>query len=139
MPTLTRWFLKSALAWLAAAGLVGAAMALRARLGLPAYVAALQPVYLHMFTVGWVTQLIFGVAHWMFPKPPPAAVARGVRLGWLTWLGLNAGLALRAAGEPWAAAGGGGAAAGALAAAALLQAGAVWLFIAAIWPRVRGR
>jgi hypothetical protein len=27
-----------------------------------------MPVYLHLFMIGWVTQMIFGVAYWMFPR-----------------------------------------------------------------------
>lgn len=146
MPTLTRWYLKSALAWLALAGLAGAALTLRPLLGRPPVLAALQPVLaalqpvqVHMWMVGWVTQLIFGIAHWLFPKPEPASALRGERLGWLTWLALNAGLALRVVGEPLVAGRPGAAAGGLVALSAVLQPLAAWLFVAAIWPRVRAR
>ena len=135
MPTLTRWYLKSALAWLAAAALAGAAVALQPALDLPPWIARLRPTYVHMLMVGWVTQLIFGVAHWMFPKPAPATVPRTDRLGWLAWLALNVGLALRVVAEPAAPA----LPLAVLAASAVLQPVAAWLFVAAIWPRVRVR
>lgn len=139
MPTLTRWYLKSALVWLAAAGIVGAAVTLSPLLRLPPVLTALRPVYVHLLMVGWVTQLIFGVAHWMFPKPVAAWAERGQRLGWLTWLALNAGLVLRLAAEPVVAEQPGGAAGWALALSAGLQLLAGWLFVAATWPRVRSR
>jgi len=28
----------------------------------------LFPVYIHLLVFGWLTQLIFGVIYWMFPK-----------------------------------------------------------------------
>ncbi|GAB4528205.1 MAG: hypothetical protein Kow0063_04200 [Anaerolineae bacterium] len=71
MPPLTRWFIKVSLIYLVAALLLGAALEARTLLGLPASVNTLRPVYFHLFMVGWVTQLIFGVAGWMFPKASP--------------------------------------------------------------------
>jgi hypothetical protein len=64
MPALTRWFLRSALVYLVAALLVGVALALPHGPALD----ALAPVWTHLFMVGWVTQTIFGVAYWMFPR-----------------------------------------------------------------------
>lgn len=139
MPTLTRWYLKSALLWLAAALTVAAALALRPLLDLPAGVGALQPVYFHLLMVGWVTQLIFGVVYWLFPKPAPAWAARSERLGWLTWAALNLGLALRAVAEPATTLSASHAFGGLLALSALLQLLAGWLFVATTWPRVRLR
>ncbi|MEJ2559623.1 MAG: hypothetical protein P8186_26075 [Anaerolineae bacterium] len=100
MPPITRWFIKAALAYFVAALLVGMALAARAIWSLPAIVAALGPVYFHLFMVGWVTQLIFGVVYWMFPKYSRER-PRGSEGVWLAtlWL-LNIGLLLRVIGEP---------------------------------------
>jgi hypothetical protein len=60
-------------------------------------------------------------------------------LGWLTYVALNAGLLLRVIFEPlhaWLAAPWLG---WPLAISALLQVLAVWAFVIAIWPRVKGR
>ncbi|MFT3895418.1 MAG: hypothetical protein QM730_27655 [Anaerolineales bacterium] len=62
MPPLTRWFLKAALVYLILALCAGILLAL------PDPIAGLFPVYFHLLTFGWLTQLIFGVALWMFPK-----------------------------------------------------------------------
>jgi len=82
MPTLSRWFVKTALVYFVAALLTGVALMLRLVLELPPEVAALQPVYFHLLMVGWVSQLIFGVVYWMFPKYTPDKPRGSERLGW---------------------------------------------------------
>jgi hypothetical protein len=100
MPPLTRWFIKASLVYFVAALLVGIGLAGRAVWNLPQIAATLGPVYFHLFMVGWVTQLIFGVVYWMFPKYSKEK-PHGSEALWLTtlWL-LNVGLLLRALGEP---------------------------------------
>ena len=97
----------------------------------------LWPTYVHLLVLGWLTQLIFGVAYWMFPRPLPQASRHGERLGWPTYWLFNIGLVLRILGEgSWAAGRGMNAM---LVAAAMLQLIAGWSFVLMIWPRVRGR
>jgi cbb3-type cytochrome oxidase subunit 1 len=100
MPPITRWFIKAGLAYFVAALLVGMALAARAVWNLPRIAATLGPVYFHLFMVGWVTQLIFGVVYWMFPKYSKEK-PHGSEALWLAtlWL-LNIGLLLRVIGEP---------------------------------------
>lgn len=82
MPVLTRWFLKAALLYLVAALITGVVLALPASSASPA-IAALTPVYFHLLMVGWVTQMIFGVAYWMFPRrKTPALVGPEWPGGW---------------------------------------------------------
>ena len=100
MPPLTRWFVRTALAYFVAALAVGVGLMLRLVIDLPAAVAALQPAYFHLLMVGWVTQLIFGVVFWMFPKSSAEHPRGSEALGWDTYWLLNAGLPLRAVGEP---------------------------------------
>jgi hypothetical protein len=100
MPPLTRWHIKSALVYFVAALLAGLGLALRSVMELPSIVGALAPVYFHLLMVGWVTQLIFGVAYWMFPRFSAEEPRGNEPLGWATcWL-LNIGLVLRVIGEP---------------------------------------
>ena len=84
MPPLTRWYVRLAFAYLVLALVASALAAARQPLGLPAVIAALGPVAVHLFVVGWITQMIFGVAYWMFPRrsaelprgdPAPAVAA----------------------------------------------------------------
>lgn len=68
MPHITRLFIKTSLLYLVAALLAGLLLMLRPLVDLPVIVGGLSPVYFHLFMVGWVMQLIVGVAYWMFPK-----------------------------------------------------------------------
>ena len=133
MPPLTRWFIKSALACFVAALLVGVSLAARSLVNLPPVFAALQPVYFHLLMVGWVTQLIFGVAFWMFPKFSREQPRGSERLGWATFALLNIGLLLRAVGEPQAGAG------WLIALSAVLQWLAGMAFVINSWARVKER
>jgi hypothetical protein len=137
MPPLTRWYIKTALAYFVTSLLVGAIVAARPLLNLPPALAALAPVYIHLLMVGWITQLIFGVAHWMFPKFSKEMPRGSDQLAVAVYLLLNAGLILRAIGEPLQAfqpeAGWGWL----LAISAVLQWLAGMSFVANTWPRVK--
>lgn len=134
MPTITRWLVKTSLVML----VVG--LAVGVYLHLPQVpTAGLFPLYLHLLTFGWLTQLIIGIALWMLPKYTLAQPRGDERLNWLIYLCLNSGLVLRALFEPlpvsalvpWRGIG--------LVAAAVLQWMAGLLFILQAWPRVKGR
>lgn len=59
------------------------------------------PTLIHLYTLGWVTQMIMGVAFWMFPKPRGAQTPRGNEtLVWVSFVSLNLGLILRTLSEP---------------------------------------
>ena len=136
MPPVTRWLLRAGMFWLLA-GLAGGVLVAARPSFLPAAVGTAGPAVFHLLTVGWLTQLIFGVAHWMFPRAPAGPPRGREGLLWLAFAFLNGGLLLRLAAEPLA--GLGHAAPVALPASGLLQFGAAVCFVAHIWPRVRGR
>ena len=139
MPTLTRWFIKTALFCFVTALVLGAAMQSRSLVrGLPA-LAAMWPAYLHLLMVGWVTGLIFGVAYWLFPRSDRWRSALSERLGWAAYGFLNTGLLLRVVAEPAAALDPGTPVRWLLPLAALLQLGGACAFATLIWPRVRVR
>lgn len=100
MPSLTRWFIKSAFVYFVAALLVGVALATRSLSDLPLLLTALGPGYFHLFMLGWVTQLIFGVVYWMFPKYSREQPHGSERLWLATYWLLNIGLVLRLLSEP---------------------------------------
>src|SRR5687768_4376491 len=100
MPRLTRWHLRTALLWFVVALLIGVLLAVGPRLALPPGVSSLGPAYFHLLMVGWVTQLIFGVGFWMFPKYSAERPRGSERLGWACYGLLNTGLLLRVAAEP---------------------------------------
>ena len=139
MPPLTRWFLKAALVYLVAALSTGVALAAGGAGGLGPLVGALAPVYVHLFMVGWVTQLIFGVSLWMFPRYSRESPRGSEGLGWATLVALNLGLVLRAVAEPAHALGPRTLTGWALVLSAFLQWSAGLLYVASIWPRVKER
>ena len=100
MPALTRWYLKSAWICFILALLAALLQAGQGVMPIPILISALGPVYLHLFMVGWATQLIFGVVFWMFPKYSLEKPRGSEPLGWATFWLLNVGLILRATGEP---------------------------------------
>jgi hypothetical protein len=67
---------------------------------LPAWMRVISPVYFHVFMVGWVTQLIFGVVYWMFPRYRREQPRGRTWLAWITLVTLNLGLMLRMVAEP---------------------------------------
>ena len=100
-------------------------------------IRAVWPAYLHLLVVGWLTQLIFGVAYWMFPRYSAEQPRGSERLGWAALALLNAGLLLRAVAEPWHAVTGHGGTV--LVASAAFQMLAGLAFVANTWPRIRER
>lgn len=139
MPTLTRWFIKTALVYFAVALLMGIATQAAVILPLPPTITALRPVYTHLLMVGWVTQLIIGMAYWMFPKYSQAHPRGSERLGWATYVLLNVGLLLRVVVEPLMTTQSGNGLGWLLAISAVLQFLAGWAFIINTWVRVKVR
>lgn len=99
MPPLTRWFVKTSFAYLALALLAGLLLEIQSTLKLT-WLGGIFPVYIHLFVVGWLTQLIFGVVFWMFPKYSAEHPRGSETLGWWTYALLNISLVLRALAEP---------------------------------------
>ena len=139
MPRLTRYFIKTALLYLALALVLGLLLAARAALDLPAEFAALSPVFFHVFMVGWVTQLIFGMLFWMLPKYSKEQPRGHEKLAWAAYWLINSGLVLRIIGEPLTALRSEWGLGWLLGLSALLQLGGGWAFIFNAWPRVRER
>jgi hypothetical protein len=139
MPTLTRWYVKSALVFFIAALFIGLAQSVGGFLGGSPLLSALGPVYFHLFMVGWITQLIFGIVFWMFPKYSLERPRGSERLGWGVFILINAGLVLRAFGEPLNSLSPGSIWGWLLGASAIFQ----WLaglgFVANTWARVKER
>lgn len=139
MPQPSLWFVRSGMLCLALALLLGLVQMAAQAFGGAALFAALGPVVLHLFVVGWVTQLIFGVAYWMFPRYSRELPYGSARLAWFTFFALNLGLLLRVFAEPlhtmtrsapwgWL-----------LATSAVLQWASAVAFVLNTWSRVRER
>ncbi len=136
MPPLTRAFVKSGFLALVLSLLLELLQLRPAGLWPALPGAALHLLALHLVTVGWLFQVITGVAFWMFPKHPTRPPRGPEPLGWAALLLMNAGLAVRLLGEPWRL--GWNGPAWPLLLSALLQLAAVGCVTLLLWPRIRG-
>ncbi len=98
MPDLARWYFKTSLVYLIAGLLIGVVLSIGGPLG--GLLAGMTPVYYHVLVVGWITQLILGVAIWMFPKYTLEQPRGNETMAWGAYLLLNLGLVLRVIAEP---------------------------------------
>lgn len=111
MPKTTRVCVKMSLVYLCLGSLLGALLLVLAAAGVPrgAAVSALKASHVSLLLVGWLTQLIFGVAWWLFPalkirlqphsldEHRRGQMQRGSEaLFWATFACLNAGVVLQA-------------------------------------------
>ncbi len=138
MPRESRLFLKTSLVALALAFVWGAAMALCEAAGVP-YPPMLPIEHAHLAFVGWLVNLVIGIAWWMLPlnrERFPDTAGRYPRWAPLTvWLLLNVGLAARLISEPALQV---PIARPVLALAGIAQVLAIVVFAACAWFRVRG-
>ncbi len=132
MPTITRYFIKTAMLYFVIGLLMAFLLSIKTFVTLPDAILLLNPTYLHVLVMGWITQLIFGVAYWMFPKYSKNKPRGDERIGWFIFICFNLGLITRIIGEPFAVR-------WLLPISAVLQFVAVWFFILAVWPRVKER
>lgn len=96
MPLIARLFIKTGLLFFAGALLTGVLSHTALGEGF-----RLSPLFWHMLTVGWITQIIIGVSLWMFPGRPKTDAFKPNITGWLSFGFLNTGLLLRLGIEPW--------------------------------------
>jgi hypothetical protein len=139
MPTITRLMIKTALCYLLVGIVLTSLWFIETAYPIHPLLRALQPTALHLIVVGWLTQLIFGIALWMFP-PWSRSTPRGPeRLNQACYGLLNAGLLLRLVAEPLTSLQSASWVRWLLVTSAITQVVAVWIFISLIWTRVRGK
>jgi hypothetical protein len=109
MPTTSRLFVKASLIYLGVGAVIGALLLVNRWIPLGSPVTALRTSHIQVLLAGWLTQLILGVAWWLFPpmalRPRPNS-PRSIRRGqaqrgseplfWTTFICLNAGILLQA-------------------------------------------
>jgi hypothetical protein len=113
MPITSRSFVKASIVYLCLGAVLGALLLVNRWVPLGSAIPLLRTSHIQMLVVGWLTQLILGVAWWLFPplkiglrKDSPLPIRRGQSqrgsepLFWATFLCLNTGVALRALFEP---------------------------------------
>lgn len=141
MPFEVRLFIKTGIIYMIVTFLVGAVMLAAEGLGHPApFVIGVE--HGHAGFVGWLVNVVIGVALWMFPLAretfPTTAGRYPPRAALACWTFLNVGLLMRLLIEPWYQLRGHPALAGAgLVVSAVLQASAIGIFASIVWHRIR--
>lgn len=113
MPATSRAFVRASIVYLCLGAILGALLYINRWIPLGAAIADLRVFHVQALVVGWLTQLILGVAWWLFPplriglrRDEPRPTRRGQQqrgsepLFWATFVCLNAGILLRAFGDP---------------------------------------
>lgn len=136
MPFLARLTIKTALVYLAIAFLGWFLASTPVDAVIP-IAASTRLAQTHLFVVGWLTQLIFGVAFWFFPRHSREAPYGPTWLAWAGYVLLNVGLPLRLVCEPLVLASGPGR--WGLVVSALLQWLGALCQAAYLWTRVKAR
>jgi len=139
MATVTRIFIKTALGYACIGMLLSALWLINGVWTLHPLLGAIQPMAIHMIVIGWLTQLIVGVALWMFPVWSKAQPRGPEWLSWTCYGLLNAGLILRVIAEPLSTQAMTPLLSWILIFSALLQVAALWLFAGLVWRRVRAK
>jgi hypothetical protein len=67
MPVTSRLFVKASIIYLCLGAILGALMFINRWIPLGAWVSYIRVSHVEMLIVGWLTQLILGVAWWLFP------------------------------------------------------------------------
>ncbi len=150
MPVTSRVFVKASVVYLCLGALLGALMLINRWIPIDSSLFALRDSHVSMLVVGWLTQLILGVAWWLFPPLKIGLVSgssRPVRRGqaqrgseplfWVTFACLNAGVLLDSLGEPLAVWTGLQAFRSVAGVSELFLLGAAIAFVVNMWRRVR--
>lgn len=137
MPTLSRWFIKAGILYFLLSMVLAILLKFPVQPKLAVWISPFNAVYYHFLGLGWITQIIFGVSHWMFPRYTKEFPRGQTILGWLVFITLNAGLLLRAITEPFMQQSNAILLKVALTAAAVLQVSAAVFYALHIWPRVK--
>jgi len=93
VPRLSRWFVRSALAYLMAGFTAGAFILFqKGGAGMPG-AWRFHAAHIAWLTIGWSAQLAMGVAFWILPRWFRSPRPRGdVRPAWASWALMNVGL-----------------------------------------------
>jgi hypothetical protein len=147
MPTTTRITIKVSILYLILGAALGALLMINGWLPLGPAITYVKPAHVQFLVVGWLTQLILGVAWWLFPPIafrlrgkdyPHGQAQRGSEpLFWVTFAVLNAGVVLYALAQPLFTRTGSGLFGGLVALAGVCLLAAALTFVANMWARIR--
>ena len=98
MPRASVWLIRIALLHLLSGAVLGTAYLVFKATGTPAWVATHRPVHMEQMLVGWMVQLVIGVAWWILPRPAEPERAPRAATMWLVGVLLNGGVVVAALG-----------------------------------------
>ena len=137
MPTLSRYFLRGGILYLALGLLPGGIILLQKGTGWLPLAWILLPAHTYLVLIGGISQFTLGVCYWIFPRFGGGTSRGNTLLAWLSYATLNAALGLVIFHLPIQVLFGAPAANLAFAGAGILQSVAALAFVLHIWPRIR--
>lgn len=125
MPRVSAWFIRTSLGHLVGGFALGALLLASKGIPLGSGIWAFRSVHIEMLLVGWIIQLVMGVAIWILPRfVVHQAPRRSAVTAWLAFALLNSGVILVSFGGLWVAPG------------RLVEIGAALSFAVHLWGRV---
>jgi hypothetical protein len=99
MPRVSAWFVRASLCHMVGGFVLGGLLLAGKGVALPPGLWALRSVHIEMLLVGWMVQLVLGVAIWIFPRfVLHRRPHRSAATAWLAFALLNLGVVLVSAG-----------------------------------------
>lgn len=131
MPRLSVWFLRTSLLHLGVGFTLGGLMLWNKGLLIDVRLWLLLPAHMEVLLIGWTLQLAMGVTLWILPRFTREPRYGNLRLGWLAFGLLNAGV-ISVALSQWL-----GNTTTLVLAGRLMEVFAAMAFVGVIWPRVK--
>lgn len=101
MPKVSVWLIRTALVHFVSGAFLGAFYLSFKAIGWPLFAVSHRPVHVEQMLVGWMVQLVIGVAFWILPRPDAHDPERHNALMWTIYALINGGvLAAALGGDP---------------------------------------
>lgn len=92
MPSLSVWVVRAAFLYLVAGAGLGSALLVAKAVPIELPWSALRALHIEFLAFGWTANLAMGIAHWIFPRTPTAAIRRHSTA--MPFIALNLGIAV---------------------------------------------
>jgi heme/copper-type cytochrome/quinol oxidase subunit 1 len=130
MPALSRWFIRASLVYLGLGVTLGGLLLANKGLDFYPLIWRSLPAHIEFLFLGWMVQVVLGVAYWILPRLPGSAPHGNERLAFLAFVLLNLGIWLIVAQSIFLLL-------GLSLAGRLLESLGAALFLVAVWPRIK--